>query len=490
MKSALQTLKLKKVWIPLAIFFVFFLIVVATTYFLSQRISEVFDETNDLPLNDIVLAAIDPEKNKHLMKAEVAFFEAEKYDAQRKYLLASERMGEAADSFAAATDTSSPLVCIVLIRQASMEIKADKLDQAEATLQRALAGLPKGEKSTGLTFTVNRWLGYALQQHCKYRQAIQVFTSNIALGVRLDQSKHLSDEPNHRMALSGLSKCYIEAKEYDNASKSARELLDLVQKLPGRKDLVTDAWIELGRIKKGTKKYSQAIDFYDKALAVDSKCIEAYRARGIAFNEMKQYSRSISDFSLCINLNNADQNAYVWRAYEYELNGERDKAIGDLTAATKLDSADESVYDSRARLLALAGRYKEAIADYGQSLELDENGWTYLYRAQAYDQLGQQEEAIADYTRALQDKYFSRAPNTTAGDKSAADIAGAPKTAAAGKGVVKTEITMAALVYVRRAKCYERLGKSGLAAADRARSKELDSAKPEPVEHEDSANES
>jgi tetratricopeptide (TPR) repeat protein len=460
MQNVIDTLKQKRIWIPLSIFVVLFFSIAACAFLLSRNLLETPEDTTALPFNEIMVASLDPDKRKHLSKAEFAYFDAEKYAAQKKYARARESFADAADEFTAAMGVASPAVSVILIRQAEFESKFGRLDDAEATLRKALANLPQGNKGAQLTFTANRWLGYVLQQHQKYSEAIPIFVANVSLGQHLDQSKHSSTEQNRRTALSALASCYIAAKQYDKASKTSQDLLALVQKQPDNKERTTEAWIELGKIQTYQGKYSEAIEYYNKALAVDPKCIEAFRMRGTAYSEMNQPQKAISEFTIIIQIDAKDINAYEWRAYVYELNGDKYKAIDDLTTAIKLKADDDYVYDSRARLLAGVGRYKEAIADYSASIDLDDNPWTYMYRGQAYDQLGQHQDAIADYTKALESSYFVKHPNRTAGSTPA------------------KEKTVGAMVYEKRAKCYQALGQLDLAEADRTKSAQLDAAKP------------
>jgi len=462
MKNLFATLKQKKVWIPLSIVIFLFFGIAACAYFLSRVFTSSAGETPDLRMSDIIVASIDPEKRHHLQRAEVSYFEAEKYVSLRDYRKAHDYFSESTAEWERATGKDSPVACTMAIRQAQFESKHRKWDEAEFVLRRALANLPPGARSDELTFRVNRWLGYVLQCHRKYKDAIQTFAANVQLGDRLDKSRHLTNAANRSVALKALSSCYVAAGQYDNATNTANELMAIAKLQPDSKNLQAESWIEVGRIKGYAKNYVDAIDSYNKALSLDPKCIEALRARGTAYNELKQYRNAISDFSILLKLNDRDENAYEWRAYDYELNGEKEKAIDDLTLAIKIGGSDQSPYDNRARLYAELGRYKEAIADYGLSIEQSESPWAYMYRAQAYEKLNQHKEAIQDYSKAIEFKYFVAHPNHPDNDKT----------------VSANYKTMGALVYARRAKCYDALGDKGLAAADRARSVKLDQTKP------------
>ena len=458
MKTALTVLKRKRVWIPLVLFLMLFFSIAAVSYFLSKALIQTAQDVPNIPFGDIVTASIDPAKRKHLQKAEVDYFAAEKHAALRDYRLARAYFADSSEEFAAAMGVDSPVACAMLIRQAEFEAKFSRWNDAEATLRRALKNLPQKDKTLELSFTVNRWLGYVLQRHGKYSEAIPILLANVATGQLLDRAKHSETEENRRVALQALSSCYVSAKQYDDAINASKQIIEIAQKLPDGKSMVADGWIELGRIKTYTGQYPEAIEYYNKALAVDAKYKEAYRMRGIAHSEIKKQANAISDFSLIIQLDDKDDNAYQWRAYVYELIGEREKAISDLTQSIKLSSDDSSSYDNRARLLAGAGRYKEAIADYCASINVDDNPWTHMYRGQAYEELAQHKEAIDDFSVALESKYFVRHPNREGLHN------------AKSKG----EKTMGALVYDKRADCYAAMGQNELAEADRSKGKTLD----------------
>jgi tetratricopeptide (TPR) repeat protein len=457
--NALTMLKQKKVWIPLTILGFMFCTVAACSYLLAQLFKPPPQGARDFPMNDILVASIDPDKRKHLSRGEVAYFEAERFVAERNYRRAHQYFCDACDEFAAATGSSSPVACIMLMRQAQFESKHHKWDRAEQVLRRALANLPAGDKADDLRLDVNKWLGYVLQGHRKYKEAIVVLEANVAAAEKTDRTKHITGDFNKLAALKALLSCYIAARQYDNADKVAGDMLAIAQKRPDEPKLIADAWLEVGRVKSSADRKEEAIEAFNKAVAADPKSIAAYRARGIAYDELNQYRKAISDFSIIIVLDPKDENAYEWRSWVYQAEDEKEKAIADLSEAIRIGGSDESAYDNRARLYVVTGHYKEAIADYGESLELNGNPWTYMYRANTYAKISKYDEAIADYSKALDSKYFvahSYHPEDPA-EKSNYN-------------------TMGAAVYAQRAKCYEALGQKDRAQADRMQSAAIDLA--------------
>jgi tetratricopeptide (TPR) repeat protein len=115
-------------------------------------------------------------------------------------------------------------------------------------------------------------------------------------------------------------------------------------------------------------RYKQAIKYFDKAVELNSRNVEAYSNRGAAYDSLKEHQKAIDDYSRAIRYNPGLTAAYGNRAAAYHDLGQFDKAIKD--------------YD---RILRSSPR----------------SAHTYTRRADAYQKLGQLETALKDYEKAL-----------------------------------------------------------------------------------------
>jgi len=59
--------------------------------------------------------------------------------------------------------------------------------------------------------------------------------------------------------------------------------------------------------------YSQAIEDFSWAVAVDPYCADAYWLRGLAYNNVFDYEKSIQDFSRVIEFEQDEIEAYIDR---------------------------------------------------------------------------------------------------------------------------------------------------------------------------------
>lgn len=82
--------------------------------------------------------------------------------------------------------------------------------------------------------------------------------------------------------------------------------------------------------------YSEAIDFYDKAISLESKGIYnidvVYYNRGMAYYKIEDYQHAIGDLSIAIDLN-PRKLYYENRAMVYQLMGNIEKAAADTIQA-------------------------------------------------------------------------------------------------------------------------------------------------------------
>jgi len=98
-----------------------------------------------------------------------------------------------------------------------------------------------------------------------------------------------------------------------------------------------DELFESGQKKLSQKRYSEAISYYTKAIAIDSRLVKAYINRSNAYLEQN----------------------------------ETKKALGDINTVLVIDPGNATAYNNRGKIYQLQGKYKEAIADYNKAISLD-----------------------------------------------------------------------------------------------------------------------
>jgi tetratricopeptide (TPR) repeat protein len=192
-------------------------------------------------------------------------------------------------------------------------------------------------------------------------------------------------------------------------------------------------WYEIGDC-------AQAITAYDRALALDSSCVEAYCGRGNARRYQGDYTGSWEDFNLAVQLDPSHGVAYIGRAlatcfgHQPDANASADfqqgqnlliqpqnaiayvmrgtakaqlhdnrGAIEDYTRAIELNPRLVLAYNNRGNLRQHFGDADGAISDFSSVLTINPHSpIAYNNRAIIYTQTGQFSAAIADYQKAIE----------------------------------------------------------------------------------------
>jgi tetratricopeptide (TPR) repeat protein len=185
---------------------------------------------------------------------------------------------------------------------------------------------------------------------------------------------------------------------------------------------------------------NRAIADYDRALAIDDRCVDAYCGRGNARRYQGDYAGSWDDFNTAIQLAPDRGVAYIGRALatcfghkpdetagvdfqhgqdlltdpanaiEYVMRGtakaqlhDNQGAIDDYTQAITLNPRLVLAYNNRGNLRQHFGDIDGAIADFSHVLAINPNSpIAYNNRAIIYTQTGQFSAAIADYQKAIE----------------------------------------------------------------------------------------
>jgi tetratricopeptide (TPR) repeat protein len=191
------------------------------------------------------------------------------------------------------------------------------------------------------------------------------------------------------------------------------------------------AYAELG-------EYAQAIADYTKAIELNPQDAAVYNNRGATYASLEQYEQAIADYTKAIELNPQYDAAYNNRGTVYNTLKQYDKAIEDFTKAIELNPQYFVGYNNRGNTYGALKQYEQAIADYTKAIELNPQfAAGYHNRGIAYNKLKQYDKALKNFTTAI-----SLLPEYPA-------------------------------PYRYRAEVYDAIGQPELAAADRAKFKEL-----------------
>jgi tetratricopeptide (TPR) repeat protein len=179
----------------------------------------------------------------------------------------------------------------------------------------------------------------------------------------------------------------------------------------------TEAFFERAKLFLSLKRYEEARNDADAALALRRKWVEAWVLRAEIFAFLKDYDSAFVNYDVALKLDLKRASTYWSRArlYEYfalashrgktepafrEKNGRA--ALADYAMALKLDSGNRSYIRARAHLCKELGEYQQALSDYNHWLQIDpDNLAARLDRAEVCMRLGLNQEALAEYNYLL-----------------------------------------------------------------------------------------
>jgi len=187
---------------------------------------------------------------------------------------------------------------------------------------------------------------------------------------------------------------YKQEKKPDNA-------LEMYNKAIAMNKAEKEALVNRGNIYFDRQDFERAIQDYNACLAIDSAMQKAIENRGSAYGALGKYDLALTDLNKALELNPKSVNGYANRGVFYQNTSQYDKAIADFYKQMEVnhkESADllNSIGISHLR----QKQYDKALEVLTKAISLKEIGTFYMNRSIVYSQLGRKAEARADALKA------------------------------------------------------------------------------------------
>ncbi len=143
--------------------------------------------------------------------------------------------------------------------------------------------------------------------------------------------------------------------------------------LPQEQDLkvaIAETCCRLGGKSWTEKKYTECLNFANKALTLQPDYAWAYYARGAAFAGLQEYARAIDDYTETLRLSPEDADAYYNRGLAFYNNSQWQQAIDDLSVALTRNP-DSTAYLERGYSYLHLKQKEQALADFIAGIEKD-----------------------------------------------------------------------------------------------------------------------
>ncbi|WP_106436950.1 tetratricopeptide repeat protein [Streptomyces prunicolor] len=163
-----------------------------------------------------------------------------------------------------------------------------------------------------------------------------------------------------------------------------------------------EAWAHRGDALGRAGDYEQALDDYDRALALDPDLVRAHRAKAVTRGGMGDYDAALRDLDRVVALE--PDNAYnvILRGEHHRIARHHAEAMRDLDEGIRLDPTSDFAWASRGATRLFLGELDMALSDLNRALELKPDyAWALARRARVWRAFGDHERQLADLDRAL-----------------------------------------------------------------------------------------
>jgi tetratricopeptide (TPR) repeat protein len=165
------------------------------------------------------------------------------------------------------------------------------------------------------------------------------------------------------------------------------------------KMLTSVEWFEKGFLTQSACLFSgdcdETITAFSKAIELNPKYIEAYNARGEAYNNVKKYQLAITDFTKIIELEPENADAYYSLSATYLNLKKYKQALAYINKAIGLNPQEANYYVRRGIIHFRVDNYQKALDDYQKAVEIKPTDYNHFILSDFYIKTGNYKQAVA-----------------------------------------------------------------------------------------------
>ena len=188
-----------------------------------------------------------------------------------------------------------------------------------------------------------------------------------------DRNNYYFGDELHVIDIAALKdRWFNEANDFLESGKS-EDALESFDKVLAINESFEEAWEGKGEAMMQLERYEDAIDAYDNAIGINPNYTLAYNNRGLVYRHLTQYKRAIEDYNKALELNPNYALAYNNRGVAYDYLKQCKRAMEDYNKALERNPNFAEAYFNRGNAYYDSKRYERAIEDYNKALELNPN---------------------------------------------------------------------------------------------------------------------
>jgi len=199
------------------------------------------------------------------------------------------------------------------------------------------------------------------------------------------------------------------AKRYSDFCELRDDLAAILRKRTGRAVRVPDAsdqnvafWNSKGASLNALGRHQEAINCYERALAIDPNHPTVWHNKGVALHFLHRHDEAIACYDKALSVNADYANAWNNKGKLLRVLGRNDEAVNCYDRALSIDARFAEGWDGKGDALYALGRHKEACGCYDKALAIDPRDPEFWYdKGRCLKALCRFEEAVVCYDKAV-----------------------------------------------------------------------------------------
>lgn len=152
-----------------------------------------------------------------------------------------------------------------------------------------------------------------------------------------------------------------------------KEFSDVLSKVKKEEEYSAIDWYLKGNKARDDKDNDNAIEYFNRAIQIDSNYKDAYVNRGNAYLDKNNDKKALADYDRATELDPDYSIAFYNRGVMYHKQKKYEKAIGEYSKVIQQDPSDILAYKNRALVYISMKEFDKAINDYNKCLEIDKD---------------------------------------------------------------------------------------------------------------------
>ena len=159
--------------------------------------------------------------------------------------------------------------------------------------------------------------------------------------------------------------------------------------------------VQIAELLGQLNRFEEQVEYADRALVIDRKCVGALNSKGWAYVGLKRYSEAISCFDRLLDIDTNNATTWYSKGVALGVSGRHHEAVSCYDCCLTIDTKFLGSWCNKGASLSSLGRYEEALLCFDRALALNRNeGTLWLNKGWTLQALGHPHDALTCFEEA------------------------------------------------------------------------------------------